>query len=297
MIEATRGDKVLYPDCGLSKADVLDYFGDVSKQMLPHLMDRFLTLHRFPDGIDAGGFYQQERSDYFSSSVRAQEAARAGEGDPVRHMYVNQADGLLYLADQGTIAFHGWQSRRDRLSRPDRLVFDLDPAREGFKAVIDAAKLLHEVLPLAGLTPFVMTTGSRGLHVVAPLQRYLDFEEARDFARRIAQALVARAPDRFTREQRKKARRGRLYLDIGRNAYGQTAIVPYSLRALPGAPVATPLEWSELNRNDIGPQRFRLKSLRRRLGQKDDPWRNFFSSATRPRLDDPELKRWMRSGS
>lgn len=292
MVEVSRPDKVLYPDSGLTKADVTGYFGEVSSYMLPHMEDRFLTLHRFPDGIGEDGFYQQSRSEHFHSSVRGREAPRVGEGDPVNHILVDDAEGLVYLADQGTLAFHGWQSRCDRLSRPDRLVFDLDPASEGFEAVIDAARLLRQALELLGLTPFVMTTGSRGLHVVAPLKRYLEFKQSRELAGKVSDALVNRAPERFTREQRKKARRGRLYLDIGRNAYGQTAIVPYSLRALPDAPVATPLEWEELGRNDIGPQRYHLKNLKQRLTRKEDPWREFFAGAARPRIDQDALRAW-----
>lgn len=295
MVEASRGDKLLYADDGLTKADVLQYFEDVSELMLPHLEDRFLTLHRFPDGIDDEGFYQQSRSDYFPSSVRGKEAPRAGGGEPLTHILVDDVEGLLYLADQATLAFHGWQSRCDRLTRPDRLVFDLDPARKGFAAVVDAARLLREALRLLCLKPFVMTTGSRGLHVVAPLKRYLDFEETRKLARAVARAVVERAPERFTLEQRKKARRGRLYLDIGRNAYGQTAIMPYSLRALPGAPVAAPLDWRELGRQQLGPRRYHLGNLARRLAQKPDPWRAFFRSAARPRIDLDALEQWSRN--
>lgn len=294
MIESSREEKVLYPGDGYTKADVLDYFEDISDLMLPHMEKRFLTLHRFPDGIDEDGFYQQSRSDYFSACVHGVTAPRAGEGDPVNHIVVDNSDGLLYLVDQATLAFHGWQSRLDRLSKPDRLVFDLDPSREGFDAVIDAARLLREALQLHGLHPFVMTTGSRGLHVVAPLKRYMDFEEARDMARKVAGALTEREPDRFTLEQRKKKRRGRLYLDISRNAYGQTAIVPYSLRALRGAPIATPLDWQELGRKGIGPRKYHLGNIRQRLARKKDPWRNFFAEAARPRLKEADLEAWGR---
>lgn len=294
MVEPSRLDKVLFPDDGLTKADVLGYFEDISELILAHMEDRFLTLHRFPDGIDEEGFYQQSRSDYFPSGVRGVTAPRAGEGEPVTHIVVDDAEGLLYLADQATLAFHGWQSRYDRLSKPDRLVFDLDPSREGFEAVIDAARLLREALQMLGLSPFVTTTGSRGLHVVAPLKRNLDFEASRALARMVANALAQREPERFTLEQRKKKRRGRLYLDIGRNAYGQTAILPYSLRALPGAPVATPLEWEELGRKGQGPQKYHLKNIRRRLARKADPWRNFFAHAARPSVDEESLESWAR---
>lgn len=292
MIEISRGDKVLYPDGDFTKADVAAYYRAVAPCMLPHLRDRFLTLHRFPDGIGAGGFYQQSRSDYFPDVVRGVTARRANSRETVNHIVVDDAEGLVYLADQGALALHGWLSRCDRPERPDRIVFDLDPSNGGFADVIDCARLLREALQLAGLHPFVTTTGSRGLHVVAPLVRTLEFDDAREVARTLGDAVVARAPDRFTREQRKDKRQGRLYVDIGRNAYGQTAIVPYSLRALPGAPAATPLDWDELGRSDLTPQRFGLDNLRRRLAQKTDPWAGFRDHARRCHIDRSRLDVW-----
>ena len=205
---------------------------------------------------------------------------------------MDDVSGLIYLADQGTLAIHAWLSRCARPDRPDRIVIDLDPPDGRFNEVIDCARLVREALLIAGLEPFVMTTGSRGLHVAAPLERSLSFDQVRDAARTVADAVVGRAPERFTREQRKSARQGRLYLDIGRNAYGQTAIAPYSLRALPGAPVATPLEWSELGRSDLTPRRFTLRNLRRRLGQKADPWRAFAARAGCFRIDQERLAAW-----
>jgi len=296
MSDVNRPGKVLYPADGSfaaqDKASVIGYYRDIAEFLLPHVRDRFLTLHRFPDGIGADGFYQQSRQDYFPDTVRGIDAPRASGEGSVKHIVIDDADGLVFLADQGALVLHGWQSRCDRPDRPDRLVFDLDPSDGDFDTVIDAARLLRAVLDLAGLEAFVMTTGSRGLHVMAPLERRLDFDAARELAGRLADAVVARAPKRFTCQQRKQARRGRLYLDIGRNAYGQTAVAPYSLRALPGAPVATPLDWNELGRRDLTARRFRLDNIRRRLAQKADPWRNFFSRAARVRVDADDLRAW-----
>jgi len=296
MNDVSRPGKVLYPANGSfaaqDKGAVIAYYRDIAECLLPHVKDRFLTLHRFPNGICEDGFYQQSRQHYFPDSVRGVEAPRASGAGSVEHILIDDVEGLVFLADQGTLVLHGWQSRCDRPDRPDRLVFDLDPSDGDFVAVIDAARLLREVLELAGLEAFVMTTGSRGLHVVAPLERRMGFDAARDLAGQLSDAVVARAPRRFTRKQRKRARQGRLYLDIGRNAYGQTAVVPYSLRALPGAPVATPLDWIELGRRDLTPRRFRLDNIRRRLAQKADPWRNFFTRAARARPDAHGLHAW-----
>lgn len=290
-VETSNDDKLMYPDAGITKADVIEYYRDVAELMMPHLKDRFLTLHRFPNGVAEDGFYQQSRSDHFPEYVRGKSAPTADGDRHVEHILIDGEPALVYLADQAALALHGWLSRSDRLRHPDRMVFDLDPADDGFEAVLDSARLLREVLEIAGLEPFVMTTGSRGLHVVAPLDRSLTFRKSRSTARELAQYVADREPERFTLEQRKKARRGRLYLDISRNAYGQTAIVPYSLRSVPEAAVATPLRWSDLD-GKLSPRRFHLKNLRRRLGQLKDPWRRFRESVACPAIPREKLTAW-----
>lgn len=288
-VETSNDDKVLYPDAGLTKADVIDYYRSVAGLMLPHFENRCLTIQRFPDGIGTDGFYQQGRSDYFPDFVTGKTLDKADGSESVEHVVVNNEAALVYLVDQAALTFHGWLSRTDKARHPDRIVFDLDPAGEDFGPVIDCAKLLRDVLEHAGLVPFVMTTGSRGLHVTAPLSAKLDFDDARHFTRTVAEAVAARDPERFTTAQRKKARKGRLYIDIGRNAYGQTAVLPYSLRAIEGAPAATPLDWDELARGDLSPRRFHLKNMKRRIAQKDDPLQTFFRHDRTPdasKLDD-----------
>ncbi len=294
---ATSNDaKVLFPDDGITKADVIGYYRDVAELMLPHLRDRCLTLQRFPDGIGRHGFYQQNRSTYFPDYVGHRRLDTAGGDDSVDHIVVNNAAALIYLADQATITFHGWLAVAGRARHPDRLVFDLDPSDDDFATVVSCARELREALQLAGLEPFVMTSGSRGLHVSAPLDGSLDFEQARALARDLAAATAARHPARFTTEQRKQARQGRLYIDIGRNAYGQTAVLPYSLRARPGAPTATPLDWQELGRRGLSPRRYGLRNLRRRLAQKQDPFADYANHRRAPDLDQSALDVWQRNG-
>jgi bifunctional non-homologous end joining protein LigD len=181
----------------------------------------------------------------------------------------------VYLANQACIAFHGWLSRKDALRRPDQLVFDLDPAGGGFESVRFAAHVVRQLLDELECRSFCKTTGSRGLHVVVPLRRDSDFDEVRELAHDIAEVAADREPRRLTTKTRKDARRGRLFLDYLRNSYAQHAVVPYSLRALPGAPVATPLDWSELEDAHMDARRFRLDNVFRRLGQKDDPWQGW----------------------
>jgi bifunctional non-homologous end joining protein LigD len=180
---------------------------------------------------------------------------------------------VVYLADQACITPHVWLSRIDRPDHPDRLIFDLDPSGRTFEPVVAAARALRDMLEAIDLVPYLMTTGSRGLHVVAPLDRSADFNTVRALARRVAASVADEAPDRFTIEQRKEKRRGRVYLDTMRNAYAQTAVAPYAVRALPGAPVAAPLQWPELSRlADAQPDT--IKTIARRLARKGDPWKD-----------------------
>jgi bifunctional non-homologous end joining protein LigD len=188
----------------------------------------------------------------------------------------------VYLANQGTITPHAWLSRVDRPRRPDRVVIDLDPpdtAEADLTLAKDGVRHVMDLLADVGLVPFVMTTGSRGFHVVAPVERRQDVNETRAFARDVAALVARRYPDRFTTAQRQEQRAGRLYLDTSRNAYGQTAVAPYAVRGRPGAPVATPLDRDELAAGDLTPRRYTLQNLFRRLGQRDDPWREIGATA------------------
>ncbi|MGC3004033.1 non-homologous end-joining DNA ligase, partial [Streptomyces sp. G35A] len=243
-----RPDKVLFPGGGdakeYTKGDLVDYHRAVAPYMLPHLRGRPLMLDRHPDGIEGPAFMQKNTPDGYPEWITRVEAAK--EGGTVRHPVCDDTATLLYLVDQASITLHRWLSRADAIGRPDRLVFDLDPAGDDFEAVREAARLLGELLGELELPSAPMTTGSRGLHVIVPLTGGQDFDEVRAFAREVADTLAAAHPDRLTTAARKKDRGDRLYLDVQRNAYAQTAVVPYTVRALPGAPVATPITWDRL---------------------------------------------------
>lgn len=263
--------KQMFPEAGLTKADLADYYTRIAPLMVPHLHDRPLTLHRFPDGIDSQGFFQKEVSAHFPDRVPRVTVDRKA-GGTITHVMANDADTLRFLVDQGAVTLHVWPARYDRPDRPDRLIFDLDPSDDDFSPVIMAAHKLREALAGDGLTPFVMTTGSTGLHVVAPLTPTTHFDTVRDYAQRLTAQLADEQPNELTTEQRKNKRGGRVYLDVARNAYAQTAVAPYSVRAQPDAPVATPLAWYELDRTDIHPRRYRIANIFRRLAQRDCPW-------------------------
>jgi bifunctional non-homologous end joining protein LigD len=270
-IELSRQIKILFPNAGITKGEVVDYYVQIAKTMLPHASGRPLTLHRFPDGIGEDGFYQQHRPDYYPDWIGGERVERRSVPGDVEHVVADDVATLAYLADQACISLHGWLSRAPALAWPDRLIFDLDPAAADFSAVKKAARQVAELCDEIGWTPFVMTTGSRGLHVTVPLQARDSFDAARDFAKRMAKVLAHRHSDELTVEQRKEKRKGRLYLDVQRIAWGQTAILPYSLRARPNAPVATPLDWEELARTDRA-DKYTLRTLQARLAQKPDPW-------------------------
>jgi bifunctional non-homologous end joining protein LigD len=284
VVETSNEDKLYFPDDGITKGDLLDYYRDVADTMLPYLEGRPLTMHRFPDGIRGEDFYHKEAPDYFPDWIERVMVKK--EGGSVHHVLVQKAASLVYIANQGCITPHVWLSRRDRIDHPDQLIFDLDPPGDGFAAVKHAARELRELLEGLGLAVFVKTTGSRGLHVLAPLDRSADFDTVRAFARGAARFLAARHPDRLTTEVRKEKRGGRLFLDTARNAYAQTAVAPYAVRALPEAPVAAPLDWDELGDSGLTARRYTLRNVRRRLGQREDPWKGMMRHAhslTRPR--------------
>jgi bifunctional non-homologous end joining protein LigD len=270
-VTPTNIDKVLYPDDGIIKGDVLDYYQDVSGVMLPHLRGRPLVMRRFPDGIDGGGFFQKNASDYFPDWITTVSVPqRTGEG-AVRHVVCDDAATLLYLANQACLEFHPWLSRTEALNCPDRLIIDVDPP--GGVDLTDLRGVvgrLREVFERVDLVPFVQLTGGKGFHVVAALDGRDDYELVRGLARDIATQLAEDDPDLVTTEQRKARRGKRIFLDTARNAYGQTAIAPYSLRARPAAPVATPIEWSELG--NVEPGSYHIGNIRRRLAHKSDPW-------------------------
>lgn len=268
--EVSKEDKVFFPDAAVTKGDLIDYYERVADVMLRHVRGRIVTMQRFPDGIDGKSFYQKEVPDYFPEWIETVEVEK--EGGALRQLTIENAATLAYLANQGCIAFHIWPSRADEPDHPDRLIFDLDPSSDDFGPVRDAARAVADLLGEVGLTAYVMTTGSRGLHVVSPLDREADFGAARDFARRLAKLVAMRDAKSFTVEQRKNKRRGRVFIDYLRNAYGQHGVAPYSVRAIAGAPVATPLDWHELGDSRLHARRYTVENLFRRLSRKEDPW-------------------------
>lgn len=274
-------DKLLFPKDHLSKGDLINYYEAVSDYMLPYFKDRVLTIQRFPNGIAQEGFYQKTYQDYFPDFIKAVRV-KLIDGSQQRQVVINKTADLIYLVGQAAITYHTWLSKINTLHKPTRLLFDLDPpsAKTSFKILIKAALAIKAELDALSLTAYVMTTGSKGLHIMVPIQATLEFDRVRDFVRKIAEKVASDHPQEFTTLMRKTERKGRLFLDYTRNAYAQTSVVPYSLRALPGAPVATPLRWDELSKIKSS-QVYTIKNILQRLSKIENPWHDFQKNTSR----------------
>ena len=279
-VSLTHPDKVLFPGEGITKDDLARYYADVAGAMLPGLRDRPITMVRYPDGLGGQRFFQKNAPSYFPGWIRRVEVEK--EGGHVEHVVCDQPATLVYLAGQACIEIHEFTSRADRLDRPDQLVFDFDPPDDQRFAEVRRAALWARDLfdGDLGLTSFARTSGGRGLHVHVALDRQAGFDEVLPFAHRAADVLARRHPDAITTEQRKGKRGNRIYADVMRNAYAQTIAASYGVRARPGAPVATPLSWAEVEDDGLAPGQFTLRTVRARLDGGDDPWAGFTGSAS-----------------
>lgn len=276
-IVVTHPERVVFPAAGLRKRDLVEYYHRVAPAMLPHLRDRPINLQRFPGGIGRPGFFQQQRPQGLPEWIGEVTVPKAG--GEVRHVVVRDAATLVYLANQNVITPHAWLSRADRLEHPDQMIFDLDPPGDDDPRVGAAALRLGALLAVLELPAFVKTSGSRGYHVTVPLDRTRDFAEVRAFAAGVAALLARQHSSVLTTEIRKRARRGRILVDVLRNSYGHTAVPPYAVRARPGAPVAAPIGWAELEDPAMHPRRFTLRTMPERLDG-PDPWAGFARRST-----------------
>jgi len=269
-ITLTHPERVLDPDSGLTKRGLADYLALVADRMLPHVTGRPISFVRCPGGTEKACFYQKHIETKLPpgiGSVTIRE--KDGTGD---YLTIDNAEGLIGLAQMGVLEVHPWGSRADDVEKPDRLIFDFDPALDvPFTWVVEAALAMRERLEKLGLESFLKTTGGKGLHVVAPFRRGLDWPTVKEFARAVATATAAES-DRYVTVMTKAKRTGKIFIDFFRNDRGSTAVAPYSTRARPGAPVATPLDWREAT-PALDPRHFTTETIPRRLAQMpDDPW-------------------------
>ncbi|MFO8154101.1 non-homologous end-joining DNA ligase [Thioalkalivibrio sp.] len=285
-IDISSRDKVFFPATGLTKGDLVDYYATVAETMVPHMKRYGVSMERYPDGIDGKSFFHKDTPDYFPDWIETVNVPKR-EGGSFNAPIVDSKAALVYLADQAVLTPHLYLSRAVDLEHPDKMIYDLDPPEgiQDFDAVRQAALDIRGALREVDLDAWVQTTGSKGFHVVVPLDRSAEFDEVRKFAHDVALLLVRRNEPAYTLEARKAKRRGRIFLDTLRNAYGSSAVSPYGVRAREGAPVATPVTWDEVAQG-VSPRDWTIQSVPRRLAQKDDPWadlRRHASSVTRRR--------------
>lgn len=277
-IKLSNLDKVLFPD-GITKGQVIDYYEQVAPYMLPHVKDRPLNMERFPDGIQKKGFYHKEAPEYFPKYIELVEV-EVSEKETQMQPMANNTASLVYLAQMAALTLHHWLSRKQDLHKPDKVVFDLDPStEEGWEVVIEGAHDLRAMLTEMGLPSFVMVTGSRGLHIGVPIKPEHDYDTVQLFTKAVCTTLEHRDA-KFTTKFRKEKRKDRVFLDYLRNRYGHTSVAPYTIRARPGATVATPITWDELKDPKLRPNQFNIVNVLERLKKQGDPWKDFDSFQT-----------------
>lgn len=271
-VRLTHPDKVLYPDMGLTKRDLVDYYCAVEKLILPHVTGRLLSLVRCPEGSAMRCFFQKHAGEGFPEAFKSLEIVE-NNGGRAEYLTIDGLDGLIAGVQVGTLEFHVWGSEIADIERPTRLVFDLDPDPGlGFAAVKKGAITLRDFLDELGLKSFPMLTGGKGVHVVVPIHPTVEWPAAKAFCRAVAAAMEEAEPDKYVVAMAKAKRKGRIFIDYLRNDRGSTAIAPYSTRARPGAPVAAPITWDELARTKSAAA-YDVKSMTRR---KADPWKGYF---------------------
>jgi bifunctional non-homologous end joining protein LigD len=266
----THPEKVLFPDAGITKGELAAYYEAVAAMLVPHIRARPITMERFPAGIGRPGFLQKDVSKGFPAWLERVEVSK--KGGTVHHPIVTSTRSLLWLVNQNCITPHVWTSRAPNVKQPDLCVFDLDPSADEPAVLRSAALALRDLLQELGLPSWPKTSGSKGFHVVVPLDGRAGFGDVGRFAHAVGGVLVSRDPEHLTQEFSKKDRQGRILVDTGRNAYGATFASIYAVRAKPGAPVSAPCTWEEIERGSVGPRSFTLRAMRKRLDAVGDLW-------------------------
>jgi bifunctional non-homologous end joining protein LigD len=266
----THPDKVLFPDDGITKGELAAYYEAIAPSLVPHLRGRPITMERFPAGIGEKGFLQKDVKKGFPDWLERAEVPK--KDGVVHHAIVRDTRSLLWVVNQNTITPHVWTSRTPDLFHPDICVFDLDPSEDDPATLRAAALAVRDLLAELGLPSWLKTSGSKGFHIVVPLDGKADFGEVSRFAHRVGALLVARDPQHLTQEFSKADRGGRILVDTGRNGYSATFAAAYAVRARPGAPVSAPCTWEELERGDVHPRTFTLRTMADRIASVGDLW-------------------------
>jgi bifunctional non-homologous end joining protein LigD len=270
-IEITNPGKALFARPEVTKLDLARHYERVAPAMVPHVRGRPLALQVFPRGVGAPGYFMKSVPEHFPDWIATTEVAK--RGGALRQVIAEDAATLVYLAGQNAVTPHIWLSRADEPRRPDRLIIDFDPSPGvRFATIRAAARAAGDRLRDAGLVPFAMVTGSRGVHVVCPLRRGPSFKEVHTYARSVAEAMVADDPRNLTLEWHKAERGARIFVDVNRINYAQHAVAPYGVRARERAPVAMPIAWDELSDARLKPDRWTIRNAADRLAAEGDAW-------------------------
>ena len=273
----THPEKVMFPGEGITKGELASYYEKIAPIMLPHIRRRPITMERYHRGISAPGFFQKDVSKGFPEWLKRVEVPK--HGGTVHHPIANDARSLLWLANQNSITIHVWPSRAPNLYNPDICVFDLDPSQEDELDILCAAALrLRDFLAELGLPSWVKTSGSKGFHIAVPLDAKSDFGAVARFAHTVGRILVKRDPENLTQEFHKVDRGGRILVDTGRNGYSATFAAAYTVRAKAGAPVSAPCTWEELERREVGPRSFTVRTMGQRISDVGDLWSEMLRS-------------------
>lgn len=288
-VALTHASRVLFPGVGWTKLDLARYYEDVADWILPHLENRPLTLVRCPQGGMGKCFFQKHVTETTSAELESVEVPE--ENGTALYMLANNLPALVRLVQMGVLELHTWGSRSEQLQKPDRFIFDLDPAPKlPWTQVVEAAQLLRTLLEDLGLQSFLKTTGGKGLHIVVPLKPERPWAEVKAFTRAIAEHLATHLPGRFTAKISKAKRHDKIFIDYLRNGIGATAVAAYSTRARASAPISTPIAWEELN-EDLHSDHFNVGNIRQRLDRlKLDPWKEYFH--LKQRLSAAMLKKY-----
>jgi len=273
----THPDKLLFPDDGITKAELAGYYDAVAPAMLPHLRRRPVTMERYPAGITAKGFIQKSVTRGFPAWLERIEVPK--HGGTVHHPLINDRRALQWMANQNCVTPHVWNRRVPDLVHPDLCLFDLDPADDDPAVLRAAALAVRDLLAERGLPSWVKTSGSKGFHVVVPLDSTAEVEAVARFADAVAAELVRRDPAHLTQAFAKADRGGRIYVDTGRNGYSATVAAAYAVRARAGAPVSAPCTWDELASGAVGPRAFTLRTMPARLDAVGDLWADLYANA------------------
>ena len=283
VIQTSSEDRVVFPRDGITKGNVIDYYHRIAPFMLPHVRKRRLTMERFQPNIDAAPVFQKDLPKHFPDWIPRIEVPK--HGGTVTHIVCDNAETLVYIANQGCLTPHVGLQRVDRNEFPDQMIFDLDPPGDDFEIVRSVAFQMRELLTSFGLKPFLKTTGSRGLHIVIALDRKLPFDDVRAIAREIAEEMVRLDPKQVTTEQLKKNRGDRLFLDTNRNGTAQTVVPAFAVRAKDGAPVAMPITWEDLEDNKVNARSWNIRNAVERMKRIPDPWKGLRAATHRlPRV-------------